>query len=94
MPKTKDYKKIAEKLEKEVARLQTLIKASYQMGYEKAYTEIEKMDDLYEKHMIKAEKEFAKKIAKKPTKKKTAPKKIAAKKANSKKSATKKTVKK
>ena len=81
----KDYKKTAEKLEKEIVRLKALVKTSYQNGYDEAYTEIEKMDALYEKHMIKAEKEFAKKMAKKPAKKKAVSKKTVAKKPAAKK---------
>ena len=89
MPRTKDYKKIAEKLEKEVAQLKIKINESYEKGFEVAYTEMEKNEALYEKHMVKAETEFYKKMSKKPVKKKKSSKKTASQKPKTKKPAPK-----
>ena len=83
MPKTKDYKKVAEKLQKEVSKLKEQLKLQFQKGIEYAHKEAEKIHAAYDKHMEKAATEFHKKL-------KTKQKKTTSKKAVAKKSTTKK----
>lgn len=71
MPRTKDYKKLSDKLQKEVAELKKQIKAQFAKGFAAAQVEMEKIEDAFEKHMHKAARVFEKQIA---TKQKKTPK--------------------
>jgi len=97
MPKTVDYKKLAEKLQKEVEILKGKLEASFKKGFKAVHAEIKKMEAVYEKHMQKAKGVFSKVSVKKPKKSptKTVPtSKKPAKKVATKTKATKAKVKK
>ena len=58
MPRITDYKKLAEKLQKEVDKLKEQLEVNFQKGFEAAYAAMDKMEAAYEKHMQKAEAVF------------------------------------
>ncbi len=47
MPKTVDYKKLAEKLQKEVEILKVKLEASFKKGFKAVHAEIKKMEAVY-----------------------------------------------
>ena len=65
MPRTVDYKKLAEKLQKELDSLKGELAVAFQQGFETAHIEIDKMETAYEKYMKKAEAVFFKEYTKK-----------------------------
>ena len=71
MPRTKDYKKIAEKLEKEIERLKKQLEVEFQKGIEHACKETKMLDAAFDKHMEKAAIEFNKQFKAKSKKKST-----------------------
>jgi len=72
MPKTVDYKKLAEKLQKEVEILKEKLEVSFKKGFEAVHIEMKKIEAVYKKHMQKAKDVFCKgsvkKTKKSPTK--------------------------
>lgn len=79
MPKTKDYKQIAAKLQKEIDKLKQQLAVQFQKGVEQATKQAEKLQHAYDKYMTKAATEFHKKF--KPSKAKKTTKKTTVKKA-------------